>query len=56
MESAIDRHLRCPRTISRRAPEDYRPPFPIVVARAGEDVTRVVMAYLGVQYRDGSRQ
>ncbi|MDD7968814.1 phenylacetaldoxime dehydratase family protein [Actinomycetospora sp. DW7H6] len=51
MESAIDRHLRCPRTLSRRASDDYRPPFPIVVARAREDVTQVVMAYLGVQYR-----
>lgn len=51
MDSAIDRHLRCPRTLSRRASDDYRPPFPIVVARAHEDVTQVVMAYLGVQYR-----
>lgn len=51
MESAIDTHLQCPRTLSRRVPEDYRPPFPIWVARVGEDVTRVVMGYFGVQYR-----
>ncbi|GLZ45605.1 phenylacetaldoxime dehydratase [Actinomycetospora sp. NBRC 106375] len=56
MESAIDRHLQCPRTLSRRAPDDYRPPFPIVVARASEDVTQVVMAYVGVQYRDGEHR
>ena len=51
MESAIDTHLRCPRTLSRRAAEDYRPPFPVWVARAGEDVAQVVMGYFGVQYR-----
>jgi aldoxime dehydratase len=51
MESAIDTHLQCPRTLSRRAGEDYRPPFPVWVARAGTDVTQVVMGYFGVQYR-----
>lgn len=51
MESAIDTHLQCPRTLSRRVPDDYRPPFPIHVARVGEDVTAVVMGYFGVQYR-----
>ncbi len=52
MESAIDTHLRCPRTLSRRVPDDYEPPFPMWVGRADAAVEQVVMAYLGVQYRD----
>ncbi|MBN9794391.1 phenylacetaldoxime dehydratase [Pseudonocardia sp. TMWB2A] len=51
MESAIDTHLQCPRTLSRRVADDYRPPFPMFVARAGNDLTQVVMGYFGVQYR-----
>ncbi|TCK26788.1 phenylacetaldoxime dehydratase family protein [Pseudonocardia endophytica] len=51
MESAIDKHMQCPRTLSRRVADDYTPPFPMVVARAEQDLTQVVMAYLGVQYR-----
>ncbi|HEX3750742.1 MAG TPA: phenylacetaldoxime dehydratase family protein [Streptosporangiaceae bacterium] len=49
MESAIDQHLTCPRTLSRRVPEDYQPPFPMFVGRADPSVQQVVMAYLGVQ-------
>ena len=57
MESAIDKHLMCPRTLSRRVPDDYQPPFPMWVGRADEQLTQVVMAYLGVQYRgDGQRE
>ena len=51
MESAIDTHLKCPRTLSRRVPEDYQPPFPMWVGRADEQLKQVVMAYLGVQFR-----
>lgn len=51
MESAIDKHLKCPRTLSRRVPEEYQPPFPMWVARADEQLQQVVMAYLGVQYQ-----
>ena len=51
MESAIDTHLKCPRTLSRRVPEDYQPPFAMWVARADQQLEQVVMAYLGVQYR-----
>ena len=51
MESAIDKHLKCPRTLSRRVPDHYQPPFPMWVARAGEELRQVVMAYLGVQYQ-----
>lgn len=51
MESAIDMHLTCPRTLSRRVPDDYQPPFPMFVGRADPSVQQVVMAYLGVQYR-----
>ncbi|ORL08272.1 phenylacetaldoxime dehydratase family protein [Prescottella equi] len=50
MESAIDQHLTCPRTISRRVPDDYQPPFPMWVARADNTVEQVTMGYLGVQF------
>lgn len=51
MESAIDKHLKCPRTLSRRVPDEYQPPFPMWVARADEQLEQVVMGYWGVQYR-----
>jgi aldoxime dehydratase len=51
MESAIDKHLKCPRTLSRRVPDEYQPPFPMWVGRADEQLEQVVMGYLGVQYR-----
>jgi aldoxime dehydratase len=51
VESAIDQHLTCPRTLSRRVPGDYQPPFPMWVGRADPSVQQVVMAYLGVQFR-----
>lgn len=50
MESAIDQHLKCPRSLSRRIADDYQPPFPMWVARANEDVRQLVMGYFGVQY------
>jgi aldoxime dehydratase len=50
MESAIPEHLRTPRTRHRRVPDDYRPPYPSFVARHPPGVTRVVMAYFGLQY------
>lgn len=50
MESAIPQHLRCPRTRHRRVPDEYVPPVEAFVARHGAQVTRVVMAYFGVQY------
>ncbi|SIS18857.1 aliphatic aldoxime dehydratase [Williamsia sterculiae] len=57
MESAIDTHLTaCPRTISRRVPDAYQPPFPMFVGRADETLHQVTMAYLGVQYRDGGQR
>ena len=43
MESAVDKHLQCPRSLSRRVADDYQPPFPMFVARAAEDLTQVVM-------------
>ncbi|VVQ13047.1 Phenylacetaldoxime dehydratase [Pseudomonas fluorescens] len=51
MESAIDKHLKCPRTLSRRVPDEYQPPFPMWVGRADERLEQVVMGYWGVQYR-----
>jgi len=50
MESAIPAHLRCPRLRHRRVPDDYVPPYPAFVARHDPAVTRVVMAYFGIQY------
>lgn len=49
MESAIDTHLKCPRSLSRRVADDYAPPYPAYVARAKPSLKQVVMAYLGVQ-------
>jgi aldoxime dehydratase len=54
MESAIPQHLRCPRTRTPRASEDYVPPYPAWVARMKHGVKQVVMAYFGVQYRGDS--
>ncbi|MFC9551587.1 phenylacetaldoxime dehydratase family protein [Rhodococcus sp. NPDC056960] len=51
MESAISDHLTCPRTLTRRVPDNYQPPFPMWVGRADEHVQQVVMGYLGVQFR-----
>lgn len=51
MESAIDKHLQCPRALSRRVADEYQPPFPMWVARATPALKQVVMAYFGVQYR-----
>ena len=56
MESAIDTHLTCPRTLSRRVPDDYQPPFPMFVGRADTALQQVVMAYLGVQYADEAKR
>lgn len=56
MESAIDKHLTCPRTLSRRVPDDYDPPFPMWVGRANDSLKVVVMAYLGVQYADDAQR
>jgi aldoxime dehydratase len=52
MESAIPEHLRTARTRHRRVPDDYAPPYPSFVARHKPSVTRVVMAYFGLQTRD----
>lgn len=56
MESAIDKHLKCPRTLSRRVDDDYQPPFPMWVARADASLQQVVMAYLGIQFREEQRE
>ena len=56
MESAIDKHLKCPRMLSRRVHDDYEPPFPMFVGRADKELTQVVMAYLGVQFHEEHRQ
>ncbi len=50
MESAIPKHLQCPRIRHRRVPDDYQPPFPATVARYDRHVTRVIMAYFGLQF------
>lgn len=52
MESAIDKHLLCPRTIARTMQEDYVPPYPSWTARTETSVTQVVMGYFGVQFKN----
>jgi aldoxime dehydratase len=54
LESAIPPNLQCPRTRQRRMPDDYVPPYPSMVARYKPSIQRVVMAYLGLQYRGTS--
>jgi aldoxime dehydratase len=51
MESAIPEHLQTARTRHRRVGDDYAPPYPSFVARHRPNVTRVVMAYFGIQSR-----
>jgi aliphatic aldoxime dehydratase len=51
MDSAIPLHLRTTRSRHKRGPDDYVPPYPSFVARHEPSVSRVVMAYFGVQYR-----
>lgn len=53
MESAIPRHLQCPRTRAARANSDFVPPYPAMTARFPQDITQLVMAYLGVQCAPG---
>jgi aldoxime dehydratase len=49
MESAISKHLQCPRQLSRRVEESYLPPYPAYTARATPLMEQVVMGYFGVQ-------
>jgi aldoxime dehydratase len=51
MESAIPSHLVTARSRHRRVGDDYSPPYPSFVARHKPAVTKVVMAYFGLQYR-----
>jgi aldoxime dehydratase len=51
MESAIAPHLQTARSRHRRVGDDYQPPYPSFVARYKPIVSRVAMAYFGVQYR-----
>ena len=50
MESAIPEHLKTERTRHPRVGGDYVPPYPSFVARHKPSVTRVVMAYFGLQF------
>ncbi|MDE5441738.1 phenylacetaldoxime dehydratase [Bradyrhizobium sp. CSA207] len=51
MESAIPQNLEMKRSRHKRVPDDYQPPYPSFVARYKPTVSRVAMAYFGVQYR-----
>lgn len=51
MESAIPQHLATERTQPATLTPGWQPPYPGYVARFAPSVTRVAMAYLGVQYR-----
>ena len=50
MESAIPDHLIVARTRQPRVREDYEPPYPSYVARHKPSVTKVAMAYFGLQF------
>ncbi|GLY39853.1 phenylacetaldoxime dehydratase [Amycolatopsis sp. NBRC 101858] len=52
MESAIPPHLVTDRTAAPGPRPDWQPPYPSFVARFAPSVTRVAMAYFGVQYRE----
>ncbi|QOZ56184.1 phenylacetaldoxime dehydratase family protein [Bradyrhizobium sp. CCBAU 53338] len=55
MESAIPAYLETQRTRHKRVPDDYQPPYPSFVARYKPGVSRVVMAYFGVQHRGAAQ-
>lgn len=54
MESAIPRHLICPRSVAARQRSGHVPPYPSFSARLDEEVERVVMANFGIQWRDST--
>ena len=54
MESSIAPHLRVARTEPSSMRDDWNPPSPAFSARFPESVDAVVMAYVGLQYRDPS--
>jgi aldoxime dehydratase len=54
MESAIPQHLMMERTQPVGLRPGWQPPYPSFVARFAPSVTRVAMAYFGVQYRSES--
>lgn len=56
MESAIPSHLKCPRTLPTRTPDNFSPPIPATVARFPIEAQQVVMAYIGFQYAPGTRE
>jgi aliphatic aldoxime dehydratase len=56
MDSAIDKHLQCPRSISKRVGDDYVPPFPMYVGKKGTSLQDVVMGYFGIQYKGEERR
>lgn len=51
MESSIADHLRLERIRHTRKGEDFQPPYPSFSARFDPAVTRVVMAYYGLQFQ-----
>jgi aldoxime dehydratase len=53
MESAIPPHLAQSPSQPSQLKAGWRPPYPSYVARFDPSVTRVVMAYFGVQYGEG---
>jgi aldoxime dehydratase len=51
MESAISKHLQCPRSQPLRASDNYVPPYPAWTARPDIAITKVVTIHLGVQWK-----
>ncbi|KAK4160431.1 hem-containing dehydratase-domain containing protein [Cladorrhinum sp. PSN259] len=63
LDSAIPKHLRCPRRTQQASTpaQDFEPPYPSYSARFPENVSNMVMAVIGAQYKtaadaDGTAQ
>ncbi|RYP91590.1 hypothetical protein DL770_002304 [Monosporascus sp. CRB-9-2] len=54
LESAIPEHLRCTRIRPAKEPPNFQPPYPSYSARFPENVSDLVMAVVGAQYKTAS--
>ncbi|KAG7294484.1 hypothetical protein NEMBOFW57_004558 [Staphylotrichum longicolle] len=53
--SAIPNHLKCPRTLPAQLPStDFQPPYPSFSVRFPENVSELVLAIIGAQFKPGS--
>lgn len=49
LDSSIPKHLRCPRTRTRRVSDQWKPPLPAYSSRGDQSIETLVMGYFGVQ-------